>query len=646
MEEQGQLATDGILRDESVEAIGIRLDESKQARAPRETEWNKAWNAYNCVSDFSYKAGWQSKVSLPRINTSVRAGAYLIKRGLVGPRDFFTTDGLGGVSKVLAPHVHKITKYHLDQSHFVQNYITALLSGMLSSLVILKVYPKYVDATDYAFDWAGAGRPAMPFKPQSSLGAALLDVEGGPTQRLRKRAYKKLTMCVDPVNAYDYYPDPYNKGLYKIHSMDIDFCEFQAMAVTKKFDPAVVKLITEDYMKLDATLQESARSGQATPSRTNSRRQVHLDEYWGTLLDKNGEVMFKDCYGVRVNEKYMAIAPKPNPCPAGDPFVIAPVIEKPFSTWHQGFVETAVGLQVMLTDLANMIIDSNQYSAIKAFEVDIDQVYDPTEFSGGIFPGKAYKKRGGGFNTAPMIRDINLGGGSPMSIETFMALDREFQGAIGLNEFILPSLGSGRGRRTASEAMQKGQNSSDFFGEMARTQEERIIEPVLNKIYTNVIHYQRDFSDPLLVEILGEEAAAKAAVIMQDPELREFMLSSPLKFMSRGLSTMADRMKELDKVMGFINLVGNVAKGVPQIIQRVNLDKLLSMAIEALNWNPSEILMPEQPIPPMAPPMPQVGAPGAGGSMPGLPPIGGPPTVQPLNAMQGVAGILGPGGAQ
>ena len=648
MSDQGQVATDGQLNDqETVQNIIALRQASKDARRPRELEWTQAWNLYNNSYDFSRKAEWQSKNYIPRVNTAVRAAALIIKRGLVGPRDFFATDGIGERSKDLAPGVHKLALYHLREGDFVSRYVTALMSGLLSSLVILKVYPRWADDVEDLYDNAMMGSPTLPRRPggpPTSLGNILApEIVGMGPRR------KKLVMRYDPVNAYDYYPDPFNEGLYKIHEMDMDLWQLKEMAAKHPyFEKDVVSAIQEDFVKVEENYRKSIHAGQdpTTMTPVEIRKRVRVAEYWGTMLDRRGNVLFKNCYAMMVNDKWMAVKPRPNPMPTKkDPFIVAPIIEKPFSVWHQGFVEAVCGLQILMTELINVAADGNLFANIKAFELDIDQVYDPTQFTSGIVPGKLYKKRGGGFNTSPMIRDIQLGNMNPQVMELFSAMDREFQGGIGLNEFLLPQQRVRAGRVTATESLQKGQNSADFFGEIARIQEEKVLEKVLEKTYEYCCHYQRDFSDPVLIEIMGKEAAAKAQLMMQNPDDKRFFLGFPFKFKASGVTQVSMRMKELEKIMSFINLVGNLAKGMPDIVKMVKIQKLLGMAIQALNWNDKELLnMPEGPEPPVPPWERPGGQPQGGGA--GVQPSQVPMSQalsapQPGNATAGMAGSPG-----
>src|SRR4029077_3460819 len=101
------------------------------------------------------------------------------------------------------------------------------------------------------------------------------------------------------------------------------------------------------------------------------------------------------------------------------------------------------------------------------------------------------------------------------------------------------------------------------------------IEPVLDLTYQYILYYQRDFQDPILREIMGEEAAAKAVTYLANPEIREFLACTPVKFKSEGMTQVSQRVREVERIMAFMQLVGNAAKAVPQLAGIVNWQELL-----------------------------------------------------------------------
>lgn len=634
--EGGQEATDGVIKNETVSAHLALKEDSKRARLPRMEEWNKNWNLYNNYYNFRAKAEWQSKVPLSRVNTSVRFAAKLFKKGLVGSRDFYSTKGYGQVGKLLSPHIHKIAKYHLEVGKFASRYYTALVSGMLSTPVIMKIYPRMVEVEEPESSlFPNKGGPAYNLaRPKGrNVVGEILGSAGG-------RRKKRLRIMFDPCSAYDIHFDPYGGNMYLIHDIDMDYHEFESMVNSYEgramgWNPDICTMVQGDYgYPYEEEVAEAARKGQTVVhSSVDYRKRVRLSEFWGTLCSEKGAIMFRDGYHVVVNEKYLGVSPRPIRLPGKKwPYVWSGIIEKPFSTWHQTMVENVSGIQVMLTELVNLILDANLYASLDAYELDIDQVYDPYEFKDGVFPGRTYKKRGGGMpNATPMIRNVQLGQMPPQILEVFQALNMEYQ-----NNFGFESLNPTKGKKSATQAAQEAQQSTQFLSDIARDQEEDFIEPMLDKVYDYVIAYQRDLGDPVLTDILGDEAATQAQIYLNNNDYRKYLEYAPIKFQADGMSRIAQRMKELDKVMAFINLIGNAAKSIPQLMQMVNFRELIELGVYALDWDVSKILTPapgeapQKPIPgPENPPLdasripPQPLGPDRSPTPPGIPETAG-----------------------
>jgi hypothetical protein len=600
--DQGQVATDGELRLDTVTAHNALREDSKRARLPREEEWNKNWNLYNDYYNFRAKAEWQSKVPLSRVNTSVRFAAKLFKKGLIGSRDFYSTKGYGQVGKLLAPHIHKIAKYHLTAGRFPSRYYTSLLSGMLSTPVIMKIYPRMVEVEEpESILFPNKGSTAFNMAPPKGRNAVgdILGSAGG-------RRKKQLRIMFDPCSAYDVHFDPYGDGVYLIHDIDMDYFKFEAMVNSPEgramgWNPAICNEIESEYTKYEEEVAEAARKGQTVVhSSVDYRRRVRCSEFWGTLSSEKGKLMFRDSYHVVVNEKYLGVSPRPIKLPKKAwPYVYAPIIEKPFSTWHQTMVENVSGIAVMLTEFVNMMLDSTLFSGMNAFELDIDQVYDPYEFRDGVFPAKTYKKRGGGMPSQnPMIRNISLGNMPSQMVEVYQALNAEFQANFGFGQ-----VGASKGKKSATQAAEEARQSLQFLSDMARDQEENFLEVALGKVYDYVIAYQRDMSDPMLTDLLGDEAATQAQIYLNNKAYRDYLQYAPVSFQADGMSRVADRMRDLDKVMAFINLLGNSAKAIPQILQQVQWRELLEIGVYALDWDVNKILGPapgEQPQKPVS----------------------------------------------
>lgn len=571
----------GMTAEDWVHHVTMLEQFSMRAVQPRRLEWDRSWNLYNMVHDFSTKAEWQSKNAIPKVNMTVRSAVFMVKRSLLGPVKSYMVDGYGEFGKMAAFYVDKLAQMHLENANYVTGITDSLHAGMLASLMVLKVYPRYEDAYDVKMD----PRP----QPMTSM-----------SSHVKERLYKKLCVRVDPVDPYKIHLDPSGGNKYKIQEMEMDLYDLVDLASDPKngFDKDVVDEICESFKPQDQseTTPPEFREGTLPDSKEPaSRKTVFLQEFWGEVWDSNSKLIGRRITYTVANRKYLVKKPVKDLLPEGcgpDPFIITPIVRKPFSVWHQGFVEVVSGLQLIMTELLNLMVDANFFASAKAFEIDIDMVHDPNEFINGIYPGKTFKKRGGGFSQSPMIRDISIGNVSGQSLTLYNAIKSEFDNGTGLSEFLQPASAS-RSRTTATEVMEKSNASTSFMEEIAKTVEEGAIEPLLNKIFHYIVEYQINFDDPHSMELFEPDDAMRFSLMMRNPAFRSAMHKAPLKFRARGLSTMVARMRELDKIERFVAL----ALKTPEVAKKLDIDKVLKRYIEGLGWYPHDVLLEMQNAP-------------------------------------------------
>ncbi len=617
-----QPTVEGMTAEDYVHHVTMLEQFSMRAVQPRRMEWDRSWNLYNMVNDFSTKSEWQSKNAIPKINMTVRSAVFMVKRSLMGPVKSFTVDGYGEFGKMAAYYVDKLAQQHLENANYVTGITDSLHAGMLSSLMVLKVYPRYEDAYDVRID------PRA--QPMTSMASSV-----------KERLYKKLNIRVDPVDPYKMHLDPSGGNKYKIQEMEMDLYDLVELAKDPKngFDKAVVAEIHESFKPQDQseTTPPEQREGTLPDSKEPpSKQTVFLQEFWGDVWDRENNLIGRRITYTVANRKYLVKKPVKDLLPLAcgpDPFIISPIVRKPFSVWHQGFVEVVSGLQIIMTELLNLMVDANFFASAKAFEIDIDMVHDPNEFINGIYPGKTFKKRGGGFSNTPMIRDISIGNVSGQSLSLYNAIQSEFDNGTGLSEFLQPASRS-RSRTTATEVMEKSNASTSFMEEIGKTVEEGVIEPLLDKLFHYIVEYQINFDDPHTMDMFNPDDAMRFELMMRNPAFRSAMHKAPLKFKARGLSTMVARMRELDKVERFVGL----AMKNPTIAAKLNIDKVLQRYVEGLGWYPHDVLAEMDKAPDRAPLMQQQPIQGPGGMRPLM------PSAPQLSGMaaNGASQILGP----
>ena len=419
------------------------IEESKTAsenkRKPHKGRWDVCWDLFNNRYDFSKKAEWQSKNWIPKIPTLVRSMSNLIKSYLKQSKDVGQVTGYGELSKSKAPMMNKLVGYAMHKGNFVGKLVEALMSGMLSSGVNLKVYPMamQVDTTG-----STTGGPA-----NFSMGGF------------------KTMVAYEAVSEYSLHRDPTGRDKYKIHTFEMDLADLKELAKdpSNGYDAKAVEEITGSFVIEEENYERAKREGTYANSTTPTfRKTVTVEEFWGDIYDREGNLVHRKGTMSRANKKYMVRPPMANPYHHGkDPFICCFPTKVPFSTWHESYVYAVCGLATMITEIMNLTLDANLFDSLRVFQVDTDKITDPTDLMGGLWPGKVVKAE----NTdgKPIMQAMPMGQVSRQQGAVYNLLSSELNNGSGASEFSIPQLAVGdSGIKTATEVTETKQQSEIF----------------------------------------------------------------------------------------------------------------------------------------------------------------------------------------
>lgn len=496
--------------------------------------WDKVWDLYNNRYDFSKKASWQSKMYTTKFNASIKTFLTILKRTILGTKKFFSVQGIGKESKTKQLNVERIIEYWLTKTNFRYEFTKSIMAGLLSNLCILKCY------------WNDG-----------------VQIE-----------------CCDP---YYVTLDPTGRNKFIIHQIKLDYYDVKRLAEKGVYDIDVVNKIQEHYSREELEYKERLRRGEQNVPLPQFRKEVEIMEYYGDVFDNLGNLILENVIITIANNQYL-LRIVPNPYPIR-PFFIAPITFKPFSVYHKNFYEDVVmsGLVEEMSRTLNGIIDGHLFSIAKAFEINVDVIYDPEEIKSGIAPGKTFKRVSGLADR--MIQEISIGNLSQQNLAVYEILSREFQNATAITEFIM-GLPTSRGRPTATEVMYKSQQSINTIQDIATDLEYYLITPLLEFVFDLIMKYQTDFTDAELQEFLGDHLDYNFDYTL----FKEKYLRGRYKFKVNGLSSTLLRVQIVEKISMLLQLL----QANPNWAQMINFNQLLYKILEGLDLDPTEILVPHQ----------------------------------------------------
>lgn len=509
-------------------------EEAKNARKPKESKWDDAWNIYNNYYDFSDKAKWQSQNFLPKFKMAVRGASALLKKSLIEARQFFTFEGLNKESEELAKDIETTIYRILKQSKFVTVFNEALTGGLLENTMNFKIFPLPLTDQD---------RPIHP-----------------------EQIYKYMIV---PVSSYNLFLDPTGRDKYKIHRVVLDLADYRKLVKQGVYEKESLKYVEEDYRNKDLEYKEYIRKGQTNVVRPRWRKEVELMEYWGDVDDEYGNRIYENVTFTVVNERYLARFPIKNTYPR-QPFIIAPIIKTPFSVYHEGFGDGVIPIAKMMTEILNQEIDANLYASIKAFVLNLDYVHNPTDIKSGVYPGKTIKAKGVPPG-AKVIDELTLGAQTPNGMAMLASLDREFENGTLMTAHVQGLAGAGV--KTATEYKGRMAQNTGLIADIAGDIEERGLEPALEMLYDMILQWNP--------EIFGDKIHA-----VPKEKLR-------FNVVALGLSKVLEKQEDANKFMMLLNIIGKTP-----LVERLNWDEIEKLLANSMNWDPEKVWLRQATQPP------------------------------------------------
>jgi hypothetical protein len=559
--------------------------QAEQARKDRERRNIENNNIYLGKQDWSHKLAGQSAEFLPMVPIAVEQIAAFIKRALVDYGDWFSVD-MADNPALTDDQAREIILSQLNTLNRVdgacQNFPTLISDGikvgLLNALVVFKVYGKHCTHRTFHIERA----------------EEILETASGPISvpkyTVSQKEKTEWHLAIDLIRPDDYYPDPTGRGLFEIHRVRRDLHEVEALAEGDNpiYDKDVVSKIKSDFAETDRLIREAEQMNQEVTTPPTFRKEVVIDEVWGTILDEDGHVLKKNAVWAIANEKYLIRKPEDNPWWHGQsPFVAAPLVRVPFSVWHKALADLATPLNIAANELFSLMLDGAFESVHGIKQLRTDYVEHPEDLSGGIPPG----------TTIPVKQELPFGGKvlervdegevPADAINMFSILERQFQASMQTNDIRMGNLPSKQVR--ATEIIQAEQNLTSFFDGMIRDVEDGLIAPLLWKVWMVIVQEMDDLPGKYIKNESTRRALEELAFLR--PEERYVVLANSVSFAVRGLSGTLQRAKDFQKFMALLTAVS----GSPMLLQtfftKYSPDKALRMLFKWINLNPETLKM-------------------------------------------------------
>ena len=546
-------------KDKVVEVLTGYFNEAQNNRRsglnPRDDKWSENLNLYWNRVDFSKKAAWQARETMPEVPTFVDRFAAALKEALIStPDSFYTIIDPADENGTLAQAIKRMTDMWLSIAG--RNQVGQLLPF------------------------------SAVFEEQMTMGA-LMATSSITTW---KNDVPMGRVAVETVDPRFVWLDHTYRNLYRIRRVELDLHELSAMLNMK--DSAnknlfnideIAKLVGELSQDESKARQETSGSGDMIMS---NRKPVVLDEYIATIVGTDGKLIADRALIVLANGKYIVRGPEPNPFwHERDWLIYAPLVTAPLSVYGRSYMEDFGSVSKTFTELTNMILDAVHTTSLKAYAVVPGMLLNPNQIAEGLSPNKMFLLEDG-YKASDFAQHLDLGTLPAESVMIWKALKAELSEAAMLNEIGIGQFAP-KGRTSATEITETQQSSSALLRSVAQTVETRYLDPTLDLVWKTGLQHVSP-KDTKISKAVGDDMFQ--ALIANRKEL----IKRPLTFQARGISQLIQRSQMLKSLFNILGVIAQNDILLKEFLASIDVKKFVNKLFELSNIDLTSVRITEQ----------------------------------------------------
>jgi hypothetical protein len=564
-------------------------DEAEHAKFDRMEMNRDNWDVFHLRGDYSHKLKGQSQEFLPKQSLATEQFAAFIQQGLVDMDDWFSIEsrlGLEGLEQfmILSPYeAEKIVRRYLEKAKFYQTVNDFMKLACNESLVIAKVH--------------GCRVPKPKYRVKQSF------TEGGKKKYdLLKTKDTVWELRVSPVRGEDFYPDPSGRGMYFMEEIEMDTYELRKLAEGPNaiYDKDAVEKAIKDFKATgtDERDERRAREMGQNMEADSIRKKIRIFECWGNIIDPvTGDLLHENVMWTCANDfKNLIQKPVRNPYWHGRiPYVVTPILRVPNSVWHKALNDAPTFLNLAQNELFNLMLDGALKSVHNIGQIRREWLDDENQVSNGIPAGTVLDVSTAAPVGAKAYEELTTGKVPQDGLAMYELLNSEFNQAALSNELRLGQL-PGRSVK-ATEVVEASQSLTNLFSGVAKNIEKEFITPIIEMSLMTIAQHADDLDDAELESELGADKARRLALVPR-PELFKAVVEG-FKYKVNGISTILSRMKNHQKLMVFLQTIGQSDVLIQEFAKKYSFEKMLGIVMKSLDINGEELTA-DQPTNPIA----------------------------------------------
>lgn len=431
------------------------------------------------------------------------------------------------------------------------------------------------------------------------------------------KSLKSFRLSVLPLDLWEFAQDPdvsnieQEKGLYQIHQFQIPKYQLLKLSsdeptLSKPYIKSLVQELSSVDPERDSEHKEAKGENYIRPS-LSRKKLITVKEFWGTVLDENGEVMEVSVNGEKMLLEDVMFAVAGNCTVISNPVKISSIsinnsdyfVSFRLLRNNRTLLGRAMGhagyeLNRALDEYVSAMADAGMKAGINMTAYKPDMFVDPEEAAGG-FTYDSNVALMPDANPSDAIQSIPLGNLPPTMFNVYGILDSAFAENVSKNGPALSGALPGKQVKATEAAI--ANNTVAALDESILADVEDIgLEVFIRKSFELCLQFAEYFSDEDLDYIFaddidgraGKKEAFKKLARNKAKLFSEF--GCTFRFRGTGLRSIVNQNQKAQQMMNlYLSLLGNPASAEDLKMAGVSSVKILESALKAFGSDPEEL---------------------------------------------------------
>ena len=523
-----------------LDALKSYLMESRQNAKEWQDKAQKSWDMLHGRIDWSHKTGDQSKVHINRVGLAQEQIKAQIKAGLMNFDQWIVVEPEIGFDPETSLFSLSNAKRMVLRGIEDNNPKAQLSDNIGISLVENMLATKL--------------KPCVYYRR-------------GPGGKEIKEFYIEHI----PLNIRSYYPDAKMSGLYEFHEVEMDHYKVMELSADTPsdvypFNKELVKNLKGTSLRIEETNEQRDRGNDTTITTIDRRKSHVLHEFWGTVLDVNGEIMkwkFKDGKEIELrnviivmaNESEIISNPRPFPCWDGTSDIISmQVLRSNINTYGKSLLAPGVDMNKAEDELINACIDAGLKESYNVNSLKLHGLAEKKQASGGIKYGTTLLQNNQLAPGEKLIETVKTGQVSGGALQILQIVQAAGSENMRLNEVKLSGKLQNKQTR-ATEVVAANETIQGLFESIIGDIEDVYVEKYAKKVFYLMLQNAKLLNDMDLEYIFyGNKEKIEKFKSMSPKELFN-AYAYCFRFRGKGIRSVGQSAKQAQMLVQLLNMI-------------------------------------------------------------------------------------------